>query len=91
MFNFRGMKNIKKLMVILLGIICFLYLLNPAAGLFEIIPDNIPFIGNIDEGLVAYLLFSCIQYLRGKEIGIFDKKKNLIQKIGTLKTKEIQN
>ena len=32
-----------------------LYMLNPTAGIFEFIPDNIPFIGNIDEG-VAFML-----------------------------------
>ena len=32
-----------------------LYMLNPTAGIFEFIPDNIPLIGNIDEG-VAFML-----------------------------------
>ena len=35
-----------------LGVI---YMLNPTAGIFEFIPDNIPLIGNIDEG-VAFML-----------------------------------
>ncbi len=78
------MKNIKKLLVSLLGAICLLYLLNPTAGVFELIPDNIPFVGNLDEGLFAYLLFSCIQYLRGKYIGVFDKEKNIMSRIQSL-------
>lgn len=36
---------------LILGIICLIYLLNPGAGVLELIPDNLPFIGNLDEGL----------------------------------------
>lgn len=32
-----------------------LYILNPGAGFIEFIPDNIPLLGNLDEG-AAYLL-----------------------------------
>ena len=31
------------------------YVLNPTAGFLELIPDNIPLLGNLDEG-AAYLL-----------------------------------
>lgn len=34
---------------VILGVICVLYLINPTAGVFELIPDNLPFIGNLDE------------------------------------------
>ncbi|MES2308709.1 MAG: YkvA family protein [Verrucomicrobiota bacterium] len=33
-----------------------IYLLNPGWGVFELIPDNIPFIGNLDEGAATVLL-----------------------------------
>ena len=36
---------------LILGIICLVYLINPGAGVIELIPDNLPIIGNIDEGL----------------------------------------
>jgi hypothetical protein len=44
-----------------LGII---YVLNPTMGIFELIPDNLPLIGNLDEG-VAFLLiwFGFVEYL----------------------------
>ena len=44
-----------KPIVWLLGLVGVVYVLNPTAGLFELLPDNLPIIGNLDEGL-AYLL-----------------------------------
>ena len=32
-----------------LGVGGLLYLLNPGAGIFELLPDNLPLIGNLDE------------------------------------------
>jgi uncharacterized membrane protein YkvA (DUF1232 family) len=52
----------KDKLVFALGVICFLYILNPGFGLFEIIPDHIPLIGNIDEGVATMLLLSCLKY-----------------------------
>jgi hypothetical protein len=36
---------------LILGILCLVYLINPGAGVIELLPDNLPIIGNIDEGL----------------------------------------
>ena len=33
----------------LAALVAVVYLLNPAAGILELIPDNIPIIGNLDE------------------------------------------
>ncbi len=38
-----------------LAVLGLIYVLNPTFGIFELIPDNLPIIGNLDEGL-AYLL-----------------------------------
>jgi uncharacterized membrane protein YkvA (DUF1232 family) len=46
-----------------------LYLLNPFAGVFELIPDFMPVIGNLDEVGAALLLAKCIQVLRRKGTG----------------------
>ena len=43
-----------------------LYLLNPTAGLFELIPDTIPIIGNLDEAAAMGLLIACVRGLRNK-------------------------
>jgi hypothetical protein len=39
-----------------------LYIMNPTAGLFELIPDNLPFVGNLDEAAAAALLLSGLRY-----------------------------
>lgn len=44
-----------KWVVYVLAAVGLVYVLNPTAGIFELLPDNIPGLGNIDEGL-AYLL-----------------------------------
>jgi len=45
-------------LVYLFAFLGVLYMLNPTAGVFEFIPDNIPFIGNIDEGLAFMLILA---------------------------------
>ena len=52
----------KKPLVFCLGLLSVLYILNPTAGLFEIIPDNLPFIGNLDEAAAVALLLMCLKY-----------------------------
>jgi hypothetical protein len=66
----------KRVLVIFLAFLSGFYLLNPTAGIFELLPDNIPFLGNVDEGLAAYVLYSTIEYLRGKPIGLFKRWQN---------------
>ena len=46
--------------------LCILYLLNPGLGVFELIPDNIPGIGNLDEGAAVALLIYLIRKWREK-------------------------
>jgi uncharacterized membrane protein YkvA (DUF1232 family) len=52
----------KKTVVFCLGLLSALYILNPTAGFFELIPDNLPFIGNLDEAAAVTLLLMCIRY-----------------------------
>lgn len=53
------MKNIA---VGTVGLMSFLYLLNPTFGLFEFIPDAVPFIGNLDEATASFLFLSSLSY-----------------------------
>lgn len=39
------------------------YVLNPTAGFLELIPDNLPGVGNLDEAGAAALLVLGLQYL----------------------------
>ena len=65
----------KKFVVTLLGLLSALYILNPTAGLFEIIPDNIPFVGNLDEAAAVALLLMCLKYFGIDLPNIFRKDK----------------
>lgn len=61
-----------------LGAFSAFYLFNPGAGVIELIPDNIPFIGNLDEAAAAGLLISCLAYFGVDLGGLFgrrDKKR----------------
>jgi len=44
------------------ALIAVIYLLNPDAGVLELIPDNIPIIGNLDEVAATILLFKAMAY-----------------------------
>lgn len=52
----------KKIGVFLVGLLALIYLLNPTAGIFELIPDNLPIIGNLDEAGAVALLLMCLRY-----------------------------
>jgi hypothetical protein len=52
----------KKIAVFCLGLLSVIYLLNPGAGIFEILPDNLPLIGNLDEAAAVALLLWCLNY-----------------------------
>jgi uncharacterized membrane protein YkvA (DUF1232 family) len=56
-----------------MGAFALLYLINPSAGVFEIIPDNIPLVGNLDEGLATTLLLSCLNYFGYNSVQLFKK------------------
>lgn len=42
------------------GIICLIYLVNPTAGVLELLPDNLPVIGNLDEVAAVTGLLSAL-------------------------------
>ena len=43
-----------------MAIIGVIYLLNPTAGVFELIPDIIPGIGNLDESIAVLMIIAGI-------------------------------
>lgn len=45
-------------------VVSSVYLINPTAGVFELLPDALPVVGNIDEGLAAFMIYAAINYLR---------------------------
>ena len=58
------MKKFGCLIGLVVGII---YILNPTFGIFEIIPDNLPYIGNLDEASAVLLIIACLKELRKKD------------------------
>lgn len=56
------MKNkLKTIFIVIGGILGVLYLLNPTAGIFEILPDNLPIVGNLDEGAAVVLILAALR------------------------------
>ena len=49
-------------MVLAMSVFLLVYLVNPGAGVIEILPDNLPFIGNLDEAAATALLLGCLSY-----------------------------
>lgn len=44
----------------------FAYILNPTWGFIELIPDNIPIIGNLDEGAAFLLIwYGLVEFFEG--------------------------
>ena len=68
----------KKIGIFILGLFSAFYLLNPGAGIFEIIPDNVPIIGNLDEAAAAALLIACLRYF-GFDLSALFKRSKLDQ------------
>ena len=66
----------KKIVVFCLGLLATMYILNPTAGLFEIIPDNLPFVGNLDEAAAVALLLMCLKYFGIDLPDIFRRDRN---------------
>ena len=55
-------------LVYLLAILGLIYVLNPTAGILELIPDNIPVIGNLDEGVAYMLIYAgLVEFFEGKK------------------------
>lgn len=53
---------IKDILVALAGLLSLVYLVNPGAGVFELIPDNFPIIGNLDEAAACALILAAFRY-----------------------------
>lgn len=67
----------KDLLVALAGVLAFLYLMNPTFGVFELLPDNIPLVGNIDEATATMVLLGALRYFGLDFTRLFVKQKAL--------------
>lgn len=55
--------RLRMVVSILLGIVCVIYLINPTAGFLELIPDNLPIVGNLDEAAAMTVLLVSLSNL----------------------------
>ena len=63
--SFRGIPRWLTYLAALLG---FIYILNPGAGFIEFIPDNLPIVGNLDEGAAMLLIwYGLIEFFEGRK------------------------
>jgi len=67
----------KRFLVALAGIISLLYMLNPTLGLFELLPDNLPFVGNIDEATATMVLLGAMRYFGWDVTNLFMKRTTI--------------
>jgi hypothetical protein len=51
-----------------MSLIGLIYILNPGFGFLELIPDNLPFVGNLDEGVAMMLIwYGLVEFFEGRE------------------------
>jgi uncharacterized membrane protein YkvA (DUF1232 family) len=55
-------KGLPVWLIYTLSLIGAVYLLNPTAGIIEIIPDNLPLVGNLDEAAAALLVWQGLNH-----------------------------
>ena len=67
-------KSLASTVMMTLGVVALLYLVFPTFGIFEFIPDNMPFVGNLDEAAATTLLLGSLAYF-GIEIPWPRRKK----------------
>ncbi len=56
------MKFLKTIFILITGLLSALYLANIGAGVVEIIPDNVPGVGNLDEFIASIILMNCLAH-----------------------------
>lgn len=66
----------KGIIVSLIAAFCVVYLLNPTMGVIEIIPDNFPIIGNLDEATATAVLLACARYFGFDLSRFFGRKED---------------
>jgi uncharacterized membrane protein YkvA (DUF1232 family) len=54
---------LKKIAAIIMGLISLIYVFNPTAGIIELIPDNLPLAGNLDEVAATAIIIAALRIL----------------------------
>jgi Protein of unknown function (DUF1232) len=70
---------VKSIIAAIVGIVCAIYLINPTLGVFELIPDNLPVVGNLDEATATALLLSSLAYFGWDLRTLFGRRGSSIE------------
>jgi hypothetical protein len=63
-----SLRGIPRWVTYLMSLIGLIYILNPGFGFLELIPDNLPFVGNLDEGVAMMLIwYGLVEFFEGRE------------------------
>ena len=58
-------------LVYVAALLSLVYILNPTAGAVEILPDFLPIIGNLDEGVASILLwYGLVEFFEGRKFHV---------------------
>lgn len=68
------MRIIREMFILAIGAAAVLYLINPTLGVFELLPDNLPLIGNLDEAGATVILVNVLGYY-GISVDRFTRKR----------------
>jgi len=64
-------------LVYMIGLIGGAYLLNPTMGILELLPDNLPIVGNLDEGAAMMMVLAgIVEVLEGRKLKRAQKQAN---------------
>lgn len=57
-----------KWLVYLVAVLGLIYVLNPTAGLLELLPDNLPIVGNLDDGAAFMMVwYGLVEFFEGRK------------------------
>jgi len=59
----------------LILVLSLIYIGNPTSGVMELLLDNLPVVGNLDEGAAAYLALMALRYLGVRVPGLGGRKE----------------
>ena len=64
-----SLRGISPWLVYVMAGLGLIYILNPTAGILELLPDNLPIIGNLDEAAaVTMIWYGLIEYFEGRKL-----------------------
>jgi len=65
-----SLRGVPVWVVYILAALGLVYILNPGAGVIEFIPDNLPIVGNLDEGAAFLLIwYALVEFFEGRRYG----------------------